>query len=117
MMVDEGYWRRGVGRMLLNWGTTQAQAEGVPATVLASPMGKKFYESGGFKPIERQTGFDELFDNGVEGTWTLVWEPEGKEEGEEDGEGRWVERLRAKGEEKRRLKEEEEKENEKGEEA
>ncbi|KAL9621903.1 MAG: hypothetical protein Q9160_003724 [Pyrenula sp. 1 TL-2023] len=115
MMVDERYWRRGVGRMLLEWGTGQAGMEGVPAVVMASPMGKKFYERGGFVPIERQRGFDELFECGEEGTWTLIWEPE--EGGKGEGEGRWVERMRGKMEEKRKREEEEEREKERGEKA
>lgn len=93
MMVDERYHRRGVGRMLLEWGTRQAGWERVPVLVQSSPVGKRFYENGGgFQVLKRCEEIDELFDCGEEGCCLLVWEPEGRK-------GEWVDMAKRKIEE------------------
>ena len=45
------YRRRGAGSMLSGWGMDKAAEQGWVVTVLASPMGKKLYESLGYKAL------------------------------------------------------------------
>ena len=91
--VDPRWQRRGAGALALDWGMAQAQAEGVPVVMKASPNGVVFYEKvaaavvvgGGFRRLRREA-FDAFFETGGEGYWQMVWEPEG-------GKGRWFERA------------------------
>ncbi|KAL9111213.1 MAG: hypothetical protein Q9227_004290 [Pyrenula ochraceoflavens] len=78
LFVNPKYQRRGLARMLLEWGTRQAGTEGVPVVVHSSPVGRYTYEAVGFKVIERREDLEQFFDTGKEGVNKLVWEPEGK---------------------------------------
>jgi predicted acetyltransferase len=71
---------RGAASMLVCAGLERARAQGVPTTVLASPMGYKLYISLGFKAvgmfIVRIEGEEEKLDIGAMehrgGLWSLV---------------------------------------------
>ena len=79
--------RRGVGRLLLQWGIDQARREHAPVAVNSSDAGAVLYEAAGFKTL----------------TWAdwegagraMVWDPEGAwTRTVEDGEkASWVERF------------------------
>ena len=52
LAVDPKFQRRSVGRRLLRWGIRQADREGVPCGLCASPVGLGLYEREGFRKIE-----------------------------------------------------------------
>ncbi len=49
--VDPSYHRRGIGRVLVQWGLDTASAQGKQVFLAATPAGKFLYESMGFKPL------------------------------------------------------------------
>lgn len=52
ILVTRAQYRgQGAGGMLVRWGTAQADAEGVPAYLEASPAAKHLYETQGFKQV------------------------------------------------------------------
>ena len=49
--VDPRFHRRGVGKRLLQWGMSRADEEAVQMGLIASPAGRKLYESVGFQDV------------------------------------------------------------------
>ena len=45
------YWRRGAGHLFIDWGVKKAIEAGVAIVLFASPMGKKLYETFGFREL------------------------------------------------------------------
>lgn len=91
--------RKGLGKMLVEWGKERAREEGVPLIVSGSPVGGVAYRAMGFEEVHvlglgKAGRFDEL-EYGGEVMRRWCWEP--------NEEGRWVERAR----ENRRRKEDE----------
>jgi GNAT superfamily N-acetyltransferase len=85
--VDPAWQRGGAGALALGWGMQQAQAEGVPIVMKASPKGVGLYERAGFRRLKKE-GFGDFFEESGEGYWQMVWEPGGCQgEGEVVGEG------------------------------
>jgi GNAT superfamily N-acetyltransferase len=76
--VRREYQRRGLVKILLEWGLAQAAAEKVPVIVKPSPAGIKSYEQAGFRVFEK-IDFGESFGLGERGINLLVWEPPGME--------------------------------------
>ncbi|RDL33748.1 Acyl-CoA N-acyltransferases (Nat) [Venustampulla echinocandica] len=66
--------RRGLGSLAVKWGITQSAAEKVPIVVNSSSAGVPLYEKLGFKRAMKQE-FDQFFETGGEGMWTMVWDP------------------------------------------
>jgi GNAT superfamily N-acetyltransferase len=88
----QSYQRRGVGKMLMQWGKERAIEEGVPLIVAGSPIGGVAYRAMGFVDVGSagadEGGFGEWFDEvamGGEGMRRWCWEP--------NNEGRWVEKA------------------------
>ncbi|KAF2200009.1 acyl-CoA N-acyltransferase, partial [Delitschia confertaspora ATCC 74209] len=52
VFVDPSYQRQGVGRKLLEWGIKQADQDGVPMYLEATPPGKVMYERLGFEVLD-----------------------------------------------------------------
>jgi GNAT superfamily N-acetyltransferase len=83
MYVSPSWQRRGVGKMLLQWGLTQATEECVSIVCKSSSVGVLFYEHAGFRSIEEQV-FDPYFDPGYKGYHSMIWDPEQKDRNEVD---------------------------------
>lgn len=60
--------------MAVKWGIAQSAAEKVPIVVNSSSRGVPLYEKHGFKRAMKQD-FDQFFETGAEGMWTMVWDP------------------------------------------
>lgn len=81
--------RRGVGKMMLQWGFERAREDNVPLILIASIIGEKLYLSNGFKQTNRVNMLPEKKDSTSEEldvgrsrwegiSWAaMVWEPEG----------------------------------------
>lgn len=52
LVVDPKYQRQGAGRMLVKWGTAEADRLGVKAVVEATTYGRGLYEQEGFEFVE-----------------------------------------------------------------
>ena len=76
--VRREYQRRGLVKILLGWGLSQAAAEKVPVIAKPSPAGIKSYEQAGFR-VFKKIDFGGSFDPGGRGINVLVWEPPGME--------------------------------------
>ena len=74
-VVDPEMQGRGIGGMLVDWGLKNARKEGVPATVLASQVGRLLYRKKGFEHV----GMNKVAE-GVEGEY-LIWREKGNELG------------------------------------
>jgi len=72
--VEPKWQRRGAGKLALHWGLSQAEAEGVPVVMKASPKGVNLYEKAGFRKWKREE-YEEFFSTGKDGYWQMVWEP------------------------------------------
>jgi len=68
LAVDPSHHRRGVGKMLLQWGLDQARSKGQDVFLAATEVGKFLYTSAGFKDLE-----DTYEVIGLKHT-TMVWE-------------------------------------------
>lgn len=55
--VHPSYQGRGIASMLLNWGLTRADAEGVETFLSASPEGIPVYEKRGFQCVGKFSPF------------------------------------------------------------
>ncbi|CDU25902.1 uncharacterized protein SPSC_06073 [Sporisorium scitamineum] len=62
LVVDPGFQRKGLGTMLVRWGTRKADKEGVDAWLESSPMGKGAYLKAGFRVL----GVDRVEDERAE---------------------------------------------------
>lgn len=82
--VDPDCQGQGIGRLLVQWGIDQADAERVPVGLESSVKGRMLYEKLGFRTFKTVDGFE-----GVE-TAMMVWEPA---VGEEES---WYERAKKK---------------------
>ena len=51
MATHPDYWRRGAGHLVVGWGVNKAIKAGVAVVMFASPMGKKLYETFGFREL------------------------------------------------------------------
>lgn len=51
LMTDPRFQRRGIGTALLEWGHKLADQDGVPAFLVASPVGHPLYQSVGWKDV------------------------------------------------------------------
>ena len=51
MATHPDYWRRGAGHLVVDWGVKKATEAGVAIVMFASPMGKKLYETFGFREL------------------------------------------------------------------
>ena len=51
LAVDPRFHRRGVGRRLLRWGMNRADEEAVQLGLIASPAGRRLYDSVGFRDV------------------------------------------------------------------
>ncbi|KAI9730191.1 MAG: hypothetical protein M1834_005955 [Cirrosporium novae-zelandiae] len=78
LSVDPGFQCRGIGGRLLQWGLEQAQKEGVPVTLHASPIGACLYRRRGFRLYGNEPPIDGVYFEG----YCFIWEPKGME-------GRW----------------------------
>jgi GNAT superfamily N-acetyltransferase len=74
MYVSPDWQRRGVGKMLLQWGLTKAADERVSVVCKSSSVGVYFYEHAGFRSTEKQM-FDPYFDPGHKGYHSMIWDP------------------------------------------
>lgn len=84
LAVAPEYQRRGVGRMMVQWGLERAEAETaerlavgrepVPVTLIASATGPYLYRSMGFKVLGWE---DASFMEVSEGGSSMVWDPSG----------------------------------------
>ncbi|ORY12158.1 acyl-CoA N-acyltransferase [Clohesyomyces aquaticus] len=61
--VDPSYQRRGVGRLLLEWGIQLADSAGYPLYLEGTPSGKLLYEQFGFE-IKAEAEFPEIIEDG-----------------------------------------------------
>ncbi|WPH03335.1 Hypothetical protein R9X50_00621200 [Acrodontium crateriforme] len=52
LAVDEDYRRQGIATLLMEWGIQQAEKDGLPLYLEATPMGALFYPSLGFEAIK-----------------------------------------------------------------
>ena len=52
LIIDPPYQRKGLGKILLNWGLDRAKIEASRAYLESSPMGKSLYERCGFKVVQ-----------------------------------------------------------------
>ncbi len=52
LVVDPDYQRMGVGKKLLDWGLSQADRDGIPVWIDATPKGKGLYEQVGWKQVD-----------------------------------------------------------------
>ncbi|KAJ9610695.1 hypothetical protein H2200_005472 [Cladophialophora chaetospira] len=89
LYIHPEWQRKGIARLLLQWGMERAREENVPLGVKGSPIGGLAYKACGFQSVggTRFGGwFDELEFGGVPHQFWL-WEPEGSQE-------RWVERTK-----------------------
>ncbi|KND88961.1 hypothetical protein TOPH_06412 [Tolypocladium ophioglossoides CBS 100239] len=50
--VDPQNHRRGIGKMLLDWGLKQGVNEGIDCYLVATPAGRPFYQAAGFDVVE-----------------------------------------------------------------
>lgn len=57
LSIKKEYQRKGIGRMLVEWGLERADAEGVECALAATPEGKGLYEKYGFKEVDRNQRF------------------------------------------------------------
>jgi len=55
--VDPNQQRRGIGKLLLQWGLDQADRDGTEAYLVATAEGKPLYQANGFKVLAE----DEVF--------------------------------------------------------
>ena len=77
--VDRRWQKRGLSKMLIDWGKERAREEGVPVVVHGSPVGGIAYRRNGFTSIG-VAGFSKYFDEleyGGELMQNWVWVPEG----------------------------------------
>lgn len=51
MATHPDYWRRGAGHLFVDWGVKKAIEAGIAIVMFASPMGKKLYETFGFREV------------------------------------------------------------------
>lgn len=51
LMTDPKFQRRGIGTAMLAWGHQRADQDGVPAFLIASPVGHPLYQSQGWKDV------------------------------------------------------------------
>lgn len=58
MVTRESQRGRGAAGMLITWGAKQAEAEGVPAYLEASVLGKPVYIKYGFKEVGEASRYD-----------------------------------------------------------
>jgi len=80
LYVDRQWQRKGLSRMLVDWGKQRAREEGVPLVVQSSPLGGAAYRKNGFQSIG-EMGFSKYFDEleyGGELMQAWVWIPEDK---------------------------------------
>ncbi len=73
LCVDPAFQRRGVGRMLIDWGQKQATLEGCPVCLTSSMVGQELYQKMGFR------AYGHISCEGFEDVPMFVWEPEGKD--------------------------------------
>lgn len=55
--VDPNHQRRGIGKLLLNWGVDKAKTEGRDCYLIATPAGRPLYESVGFVYLQELSVF------------------------------------------------------------
>ncbi|KAJ3497630.1 hypothetical protein NLG97_g1754 [Lecanicillium saksenae] len=67
--VDPAHQRRGIGKMLLNWGVEKAREEKRDAYLIATPAGLPLYKAAGFEDLGAFMLFDEPH-NGMIKRWT-----------------------------------------------
>lgn len=71
LSVDPNWQRKGIGRMLLQWGLERAQEENVPVGLDSTEVGEILYRKVGFEKI----GTFEMLEEGI--TFPiLLWRPE-----------------------------------------
>ncbi|KAG8408380.1 hypothetical protein J3459_017852 [Metarhizium acridum] len=58
LAVDPRHQRRGIGKLLLNWGMEKAKHDGRDCYLVATPAGKPLYESVGFRTLQELSIFD-----------------------------------------------------------
>lgn len=58
LAVDPRHQRRGIGKLLLNWGIEKAKHDGRDCYLVATPAGKSLYESVGFRTLQELSIFD-----------------------------------------------------------
>jgi GNAT superfamily N-acetyltransferase len=82
MATLPAYWRKGAATMLCKWGMEKARKVSVAVPMFASPMGKRLYESLGFKELGtfrvQVDGEDEVLV-----VHALTWEPAWEQKSEE----------------------------------
>ncbi|KID85033.1 Acyl-CoA N-acyltransferase [Metarhizium guizhouense ARSEF 977] len=65
LAVDPRHQRRGIGKLLLNWGIEKAKHDGRDCYLVATPAGKSLYESVGFRTLQELSIFDNVVNNGA----------------------------------------------------
>ena len=73
LATDPAFQRRGVGRMLIDWGQEQATLEGCPIGLTSSMVGELLYRKKGFRP------YGAIPCEGFQDIPMFIWEPEGME--------------------------------------
>jgi GNAT superfamily N-acetyltransferase len=58
LMTDPRFQRRGIGTAMLEWGHKQADQAGVPAFLIASPVGHPLYQHVGWKDVDTPLQID-----------------------------------------------------------
>ena len=76
LVMELGYQRQGLGKILVRWGLNQADADRVPVLVTFSSAGYRLYTQCGFRSIS-SIDLRAFFDPGENDCHTLVWEPHG----------------------------------------
>ena len=85
LTVHPNHFRKGIGKMLAQWGVKRGGEERVPVLLHSSAVGRKMYESVGFEVMKRMTGLDKWipeFKEGGDGKgcWAMGWQYEGGDE-------------------------------------
>jgi predicted N-acetyltransferase YhbS len=57
LAVDAKYQRKGIGRMLVQWGIDRAAEEGKDVIIVANPTGSALYQKMGFEEIGKMSLF------------------------------------------------------------